>query len=62
MAAYTAGLAFLVPLSIAAVFFNRQMASVFFQGHLYGCVLSGFVANGLGMARARRHIAGMEIG
>ena len=57
MAAYTIGLASILPLSIAAFMFNRRMSLPFFQIHLYGCVLSGFVANALMMQRAKRHTA-----
>ena len=55
MAAYTIGLGCVLPLSIAAFVFNPRISLPFFHIHLYGCLISGFVANALVMQRAKRY-------
>jgi Tetratricopeptide repeat len=53
MAAYTLGLACMMPLMLV----NPQQALFLFQVHLYGCLLSGLIANVLIMPRAKRYTA-----
>jgi Tfp pilus assembly protein PilF len=57
MAGYTLGLSCLMPLSVALTLVDHQMSLFLFQAHLYGCILSLFIANGLVMARAKRRAA-----
>jgi tetratricopeptide (TPR) repeat protein len=54
MAVYTLVLASLLPLSIPLGLLNRQWPILCLQGHVWGCFLSGLVANGLIMVRAKR--------
>lgn len=53
MAAYTLALASLLPLSFPLGAMDRQLIQLCFLGHLWGCFLSGLVANGLMMVRAK---------
>ena len=55
MAAYTLGLACMMPLGGALLFVNPQQALFVFQIHFFGCLLSGLVANVLIMQRAKRY-------
>jgi Tfp pilus assembly protein PilF len=57
MAAYTIGLACLIPLAFVLYIFHRDLSALFIQAHLLGCLLSGWVANALVMQRAKRHTA-----
>ena len=55
MAAYTLGIACMMPLGGALVVVDPQRAFFLFQIHLFGCLLSGLVANVLIMQRAKRY-------
>jgi hypothetical protein len=55
MAAYTLLLASLIPTGIVLAFLRIQILPLVFQGHVYGCALSGLVANVLLMQRAKRY-------
>jgi hypothetical protein len=57
MAAYTVGIGVLMPFGFVMYAFNHQLFTLCIQGHLLGCLLSGWVANALLMQRAKRHTA-----
>jgi tetratricopeptide (TPR) repeat protein len=57
MAAYTVGLALLMPIGFLIYPINPQMFTLCLQGHMLGCLLSGWVANALLMQRAKRYTA-----
>jgi Tfp pilus assembly protein PilF len=57
MAAYTLALSCFMPLGVVMYAINRQMFTFLIQGHLIGCLLSGWPANILIMQRPKRHTA-----